>query len=383
MAVIKNVAFCLLAALVLLCLLLAPAVAQDWPTFHGDAARSGVVGSRPTSGQLSVAWAVKLDEESIDSSPAVVEGRVYVGTATGRVVCVTAQKGEKVWEAVTSGAVVSSPTVADGRVFVGSVDRCVYAFSAAGGKLLWRVRTRRPVVASPLYTAGRIYIGSGDGVFRCLDAATGRMVWEAKEQAEISATAAAAEGNVFYGDEAGNFLARSCADGKLLWSVQLSGSIVAAPLVYAGKVIVPVMSRSALSPPPTPCLTVLEASTGKQLWALTQGSSVLHTPVADEQSVYFATVSGYLSDTELLAHRLADGTEVWKKRLGGVVDSSPVLAGQRLMFGGQDCNFYVVEKADGNVAQALPLQAKIFSSPAVSDGAVYVGAQDGKLYCLR
>ncbi|MHB8994267.1 MAG: beta-alanine-activating enzyme beta-propeller domain-containing protein [Armatimonadota bacterium] len=383
MAVIKNVAFCLLAALVLLCLLLAPAGAQDWPTFHGDAARNGVAGALPNSGELSVAWAVKLDEESVDSSPAVVAGRVYVGTATGRVVCVTAQKGEKVWEAVTSGAVVSSPTVADGRVFVGSVDRCIYALSADAGKVLWRVRTRRSVVASPLYVAGRIYIGSGDGVFRCLDAATGKTVWEAKEQSEISATAAAADGSVFYGDEAGNFLARSCADGKLSWSVQLSGSIVAAPLVSAGKVLVPVMSRTALSPPPTPCLTVLDVATGNQLWALTQGSSVLHTPVADDQNVYFATVSGYLSDTELLARRLVDGTEVWKKRLGGVVDSSPVLAGQHLMFGGQDCSFYVVDKADGNVTQALPLQAKIFSSPAVSEEAVYVGAQDGKLYCLR
>lgn len=383
MPVIKNFALRSVAALGLLCVLLSPAMPQDWPTFHGDVARSGVAEGALTSGQLSVAWSLKLDDESVDSSPAVAGGRVYVGTATGRVVCVTAEKGEKVWEAQTSGAVVSSPAVADGRVFVGSVDRCIYAFSAAEGKLLWRVRTRRPVVASPLHMGGRIYIGSGDGVFRCLDAGTGRTVWEAKEQAEISATAAAADGNVFYGDEAGRFVARTCGDGKLSWSVQLEGSIVAAPLVSAGKVIVPVMSRTALSPPPTPCLTVLEAATGKQVWVLTRGSSVLHTPVADQQNVYFVTVSGYLSDTELLAHRLSDGTEVWKKRIGGVVDSSPVLAGQQIMFGAHDCNFYVVDKADANVAQALPLQAKVFSSPAISNGAVYVGAQDGKLYCLR
>ncbi|MGE5531026.1 MAG: PQQ-binding-like beta-propeller repeat protein [Bacteroidota bacterium] len=383
MPAIKNLALGSVTAFGLLCLVLMPAMAQDWPTFHGDAARSGVSGTPPTSGQLSVAWSVKLDDESVDSSPAVAAGRVYVGTATGRVACVTAEKGEKVWEAQTSGAVVSSPTVADGRVFVGSGDRCIYAFSAADGKLLWRVRTRRPVVASPLHIGGRIYIGSGDGVFRCLDAGTGKTVWEAKEKAEISATAAAADGTVFYGDEAGNFIARACGDGKLMWSIQLEGSIVAAPLVAAGRVMVPVMSRTALSPPPTPCLTVLEAATGRQVWAVTRGSSVLHTPVADEQNVYFATVSGYLSDTELLAHRLSDGTEVWKKRLGGVVDSSPALAGQRILFGAHDGNFYAFDKADPNVVQVLPLQAKIFSSPAVSNGSVYVGAQDGKLYCLR
>jgi outer membrane protein assembly factor BamB len=383
MPVIKTFASRSPILLPLLCLVVSAATAQDWPTFHRDSARSGVDGNVLPSGQLSIAWSVKLDDESVDSSPAVAAGRVYVGTASGRVACVSAESGVKVWEARTSGAVVSSPAVADGRVFVGSVDRCIYAFSAAEGKLLWRVRTRRPIVASPLHISGRVYIGSGDGVFRCLDAATGKTVWEAKEQDEISASAASADGMVFYGDEAGNLVARACGDGKLAWRVRLDGSIVAAPLVAGGKVIVPVMSRTALSPPPTPCLTVLQAATGTQVWALTRGSSVLHTPVADEQNVYFATVSGYLSDTELLAHRLSDGTEVWKKRLGGVVDSSPALAGQWILLGAEDGNFSAFDKADPDVAQTLPLQAKIFSSPAVSNGSVYVGAQDGKLYCLR
>ena len=158
---------------------------------------------------------------------------------------------------------------------------------------------------------------------------------------------------------------------------------MAAPTIRGARLIVPVMSGTALSPPPTPCLTVLDTTSGAQLWAVVKGSSVLQTPVADEQYVYFATVSGYLSDTELFACRLEDGAEVWKRRLGGVADCSPVLAGDSLLFGTHDRNFYVVDKASGVIAQTLPLGGKMYSSPALSGGAIYIGAQDGKLYCLR
>lgn len=365
------------------CLPCASVRAEDWPTLHRDPARTGVSAEPALGSSLQVAWATAVDGESVDSSPAVVQGLVYVGTALGKVVCLSATSGEKQWEAQTGGAVTSSPAVADGKVFAGSGDRCLYALDAQTGKQLWRVRTRQPVVASPLCLEGSVYFGSMDGSFRCVRADDGTEVWRAGDQGPISAAAAAAGGLVYYGDESGNLIARSCADGKLSWSTKISGGIVAAPLISGDKLIVPVMSATALSPPPTKCLMVVDRLNGTELWSLTKGSSVMHTPVTDGQLVYFAIVSGYLSDTELLAYRLSTGEEVWKRRLGGVADSSPLLSGQYLMFGNHDRNFYVVNAPDGSVAQTLPLGAKMFSSPALSEGRVYIGAQDGKVYCLK
>ncbi|MEN6548502.1 MAG: PQQ-binding-like beta-propeller repeat protein [Armatimonadia bacterium] len=365
------------------CALSVEVSAEDWPTLHLDAARSGVSAEPQLGPTLEVAWATTVDPESVDASPAVVQGRVYVGTALGKVVCLAAETGEKQWEAQTGGAVTSSPAVAEGKVFVGSSDRCLYGYDAQTGKQLWRVRTRQPVVASPLYLEGFVYFGSMDGSFRCVRAADGTEVWRAGDQGPISAAAAAFGGLVYYGDESGNLIARSCPDGKLSWSSKVSGGIVAAPLLAGDKLIVPVMSGTALSPPPTKCVLVVDRLNGTELWSLVKGSSVMHTPVTDGESVYFAIVSGYLSDTELLAHRLADGQEVWKRRLGGVADSSPLLSGQYLLFGNHDGNFYMVNAPDGTVAQTLPLGGKMFSSPALSGGRVYVGAQDGKVYCLK
>jgi outer membrane protein assembly factor BamB len=239
------------------------------------------------------------------------------------------------------------------------------------------------VFASPLVVDSNVLVGSADGDFRCVSAASGTVLWRTREQGEISASAAAADGVVYYGDEAGSLVARSLSDGKLVWSTRVDGSIIAAACVAGTRLVVPVMSRTALAPPDTNCLTVCDRASGAVLWTVTQQSSVLHTPVADEDNVYFATVSGYLSDTELMARRLTDGAPVWKLRLGGVADSSPVRAGKWLLFGNHDGSVYVVDASRGQVLHSLSLGAKVFSSPAVSGGMVFVGAQDGKLHCLR
>jgi hypothetical protein len=62
------------------------------------------------------------------SSPAVADGKVYVGSEDGCVYCLNASTGEKIWSYTTGGNVNSSPAVADGKVYVGSYDYNVYAF---------------------------------------------------------------------------------------------------------------------------------------------------------------------------------------------------------------------------------------------------------------
>ena len=95
------------------------------------------------------------------------------------------------------------------------------------------------------------------------------------------------------------------------------------------------------------------------------------------------TIEGYLSKTEVRAAKLADGTELWKRVLGGVVDSSALLIGDKLVVGCHDGNLHLITAADGKVVQSVPLGPKVYSSPAWSDGKIYIGSNDGLLHCLR
>ena len=98
----------------------------------------------------------------VDSSPAVVNGVVYVGSDDGIVYALSAATGAKLWN-YTAGYydyVDSSPAVVGGVVYVGSDDGNVYALNAANGVKLWNYTVGSAVDSSPAVVNGVVYIGS-------------------------------------------------------------------------------------------------------------------------------------------------------------------------------------------------------------------------------
>ena len=64
----------------------------------------------------------------VESSPAVANGVVYVGSDDGNVYALNAKTGVKLWSYTTDSNVFSSPAVANGMVYVCSLGGKVYAF---------------------------------------------------------------------------------------------------------------------------------------------------------------------------------------------------------------------------------------------------------------
>lgn len=376
----------------LLLIVAAGACRAQWPMFRRDPLHSGFVPDGEL-GELEVQWSAPLGG-SVDSSPAVVDGVVYVGTSEGEMCALIAQDGTEIWRYQTGGAVVSSPAVADGLVLFGSVDRFLYAVRTDTGQLAWKYRTYGPVVASPTCDQGVVYFASiGGRVYACA-VADGQVIWRSEKGAAIQGSPAVAGGLVFYGDDEAKLRALRAEDGTQVWEQEVlwqkgeqqvvAGKVVAGPVVSGEVVVFGLMARSELRPPKVDHIIALRYETGEKLWAQTEARSVLSTPVISGDRVYFVTVEGYLSATVARAASLEDGKEVWEqKRIGGVVDSSPVLVGDRLCMGCHDGNLYVIETGQGQIVDRAPLAQKIYSSPAFSEGRIYIGADDGKLYCLQ
>ena len=91
------------------------------------------------------------------SSPAVVDGVVYVGSYDDNVYALDAFKGGFIWNYTTGGDVSSSPAVLADGVFGGS-----YALDASGGAFVWSYLTGDMVVSSPAVYDGTVYVGSYD-----------------------------------------------------------------------------------------------------------------------------------------------------------------------------------------------------------------------------
>jgi outer membrane protein assembly factor BamB len=108
-------------------------------------------------GSLSLKWSSTI--RAVYSSPAVVNGVVYVGSFDNNVYALNAKTGAKLWTYATSNYVQSSPAVANGVVYVGSWDNNVYALNAKTGAKLWsyatslaRQRARRILIRSGVIT---------------------------------------------------------------------------------------------------------------------------------------------------------------------------------------------------------------------------------------
>jgi outer membrane protein assembly factor BamB len=65
----------------------------------------------------------------ISSSPAVVNGIVYVGSNDGKLFAINSVTGQQEWAFATSGLIISRPAVVNGVVYVGCVDHKFYAIA--------------------------------------------------------------------------------------------------------------------------------------------------------------------------------------------------------------------------------------------------------------
>src|SRR5712675_504119 len=72
----------------------------------------------------------------------------------------------------------------------------------------------------------------------------------------------------------------------------------------------------------------------------------------------------------------------WQFPTGGRIVSSPALADGVIYFGGDDGNVYAVDAVTGRQLWKHATNGPVPSSPAVVGGIVYVQSYDGKFYAL-
>ena len=150
--------------------------------FHGCAVAGGViytiqngvpVAVDPSTGEVK--WTGKDKVGDTASAPAVSGDRMVVGTADGRICAYSIKDGGLLWSYQTGKAlsslqpyrrdisdVNSSPAIADGVVYVGSSDGYLYALSVADGKKICSYNLGSPIASSPLVD-GRLYVAAYDG----------------------------------------------------------------------------------------------------------------------------------------------------------------------------------------------------------------------------
>jgi serine/threonine-protein kinase len=240
--------------------------------------------------------------DAVTSSPAVVDGVVYIGSTDGSVYALDVTTGKKKWAYATGDKVEGTPAVVDGVVYIGSTDGSVYALHAATGERKWAYATGDKFEAAPTAVDGMVYIAGYNSV-TALNAATGNEKWVRR----------ASDWGFDRKDEWDNtpedwrFTPPTVADG----------------VVYIGS------SKRVYA---------LDAVTGKKRWAFDTGGTVEGTPTVADGVVYIGSF-----DHNVYALDAVTGNKKWSYATGGRVRSSPAVVDGVVYVGGQDHNVYALD----------------------------------------
>ncbi|WP_251344359.1 PQQ-binding-like beta-propeller repeat protein [Haloplanus halophilus] len=353
-----------------------PARAQSgeaWRQFGYDDANTGHApdNTGPTDG-VGPRWTFETGGQ-VSSSPAVVDGTVYVGSNDRNVYALSAADGTERWRFETDGWVRGGPTVVDDTVYVGNLSGSVYALSASDGTERWVAEQTGTSHPSPTVANGTVYLGSGDGTVYALDASDGSRQWSAAPSdgdsvALIQGAPAVADGTVYVGSADDNVYALSAADGTERWRFETGADVYTAPTVADGTVYVGSNDEYVYA---------LSAADGAERWRFETNGYALGSVAVADGTVYAGDSFGNVH-----ALNASDGSQQWSFRDGDHIMLGPVVVDGSVYVGNKDSNVYALSAADGTERWRYETGDAIRSSPAVVNGTVYIGSWDDSVYAI-
>jgi len=142
--------------------------------------------------RLGGTWMVHLEDGqpsgTMQGTPVVVGGVLYIGTGSGKVFAIDAVTGANVWtyRPAAGGQTNRGVAIGDGKVFSGQANTRLVALDQKTGALVWEtpVAERGGTPGAVIYYDGLVYAGiaggesGARGQFGAYDAKTGKEVWK-------------------------------------------------------------------------------------------------------------------------------------------------------------------------------------------------------------
>lgn len=352
----------------------AQATTTAWPVFRGNANGNGVApGSLPAD--LEPVWEHKFPDSSIESTAAIADGAIYVGT-------LESQNGNLV------------------------------ALNLSDGSERWRFPGELGFSAPAAVHRGKVYIGDFDGTFHCVDAANGQEVWKTPTDQQVNAGANFYGDKVLFGSQDGSLFCAHALTGEVAWKYEINNMIQCSPTIVGTRVFLAGCDG---------ILHVIDVETGAAIDKLDLQDATFNTPAAEGDFVYFAGIQkggmfyaidwkkpaidwtyqnarrGEVRSSAAVAKGLAmfggrnkimhgidaaTGAEKWTFAARGAIETSPVVVGSTVYFGSHDGRMYGLDLQTGAKVWEYECGGRILASPAVAAGRLVVGNNAGTLFCF-
>ena len=364
---------------------------DDWWTMFGHDEAHTRYSTSSVPENNNVLWSTYLGL-SVKSSPAIVNGKVYIGAYSdscpprGLFYCLDAYDGDLEWiyQQETFGDVQSSPAVYEDKVYFGTLDGKLYCLDANNGNKIWRFDGANSIFSSPVVVDGYVYINSHD-IF-CINAETGALVWQSDTPGGQSSPAVY-DGKVYAGTNMKSFHCFDAYTGEQLWWFKPWGTtyVISSPVVANDRVYFGGMESFdlfCLDADPSDGVDEGITDSGQGdgfdiIWLSETNAAVWSSPALYDSKVYVGSF-----DSKLYCFDAISGDHLWNYSTGGWVTSSPAVADGKVIVGSEDSKVYCIDAQNGDLVWDYETGEKVVSCPGVADGIVYIGSYDGYIYAF-
>ena len=361
---------------------LIPRLNTDWYTYMANNNRTGYSES-PSPHDATILWTAPVTGMGHEFvSPVVVDGRVYHTSEEQEIAyCLDAATGSEIWRFENIGdAIDDAMHVQDGKVYLASDS--IWCLDALTGERIWTFGDDNPWGFSgpPVPHQGKVFVSSS--YIYCLDDISGEEIWKIDSVFTSSSMTAWNDmlfvpGNVSVDP---SFHALNIETGEILWENENAGYHDSSPVLVDSTIYIGAMDPGQL--------LAIDPFDGSSVVLKEFGSCIESTPAIHGNRIFLGSypsiycVDRFTGDVEWefenendFLHAscgVADGLVFWGDHDGWApADSTVFIHAVDTQTGTEVWNYEITDAWKG-----------VLSSPAITDGVMYIGAGDGNLYAF-
>ncbi len=316
---------------------------------------------------LSEAWKRSFSD-AVTSSARYYRGKVYFGCRDGNLYAFTPD-GELAWKYRARAGIGASPCCAENRVIGADYRGTVFCLDANTGKALWTFSTRSKIVSSPDCDGELVYAATTDGRLFAVRLADARKVWEKKLGASIRGNLTAGKDWVLAVTTDGA-LYRIDRRGTAVWKAKIGAGVASSPACGEKRDLVVCGAKDR-------GVHAFSLASGARVWKFTADAAIDGSASFGEDAIYIGSRSGTLYALTF------EGAPRWKRGVGGVVHSKPLVAGSSVFVTTYAAELVAVDAASGELAGSYRAGSAIYSSPETDGKHLFFGSNGGIFHAIR
>ena len=281
---------------------------------------------------------------------------------------------------IGNGYIGCGASVADGCVYVSNwlsmtmdpTNLGLHCVDESDGSVIWNNSlSGNGSVSTPAVAGDRVFVGSCDGDLYCVNTTNGDTIWNLKVEPSpgyygVASSPLIHNGMVYVVSHSDGRMHAVDFDGVEQWNYSASGG--------SDNYMSVATDGNKLFFGGGNAMDCVDIATHDEGWTFEVGNAVTTTPAVEAGVVYFATGKG---EKKLYAVDIATGNEIWNRNLYGSL-SSPAISDGKIYIGDKDKQINCIYASNGTTLWTQTIGGSCLSSPVVANGMVYTTANYGQ-----